>query len=569
MGRRIRWMGLVMILCFALVLVQLVNLQFRRSHELASATANPRNRLVDLNNQRGTIVAADGTVLAYSQKVPNAGPGDYKYKRIYPPATAQLFSDIVGYDSINYGTWGAEYQYNDQLVAHNQPPHSLGQFINPTSSTDDLTLTVQPKLQALAQQELAGRDGAVVVLNPNTGAVLAMYGNPTYDPNLLASPAPATQTRGRFLMLAKNGHGYDAFSSLAYAERWAPGSTFKVITTSAAYDYAPQFVNKSYPVQSSTKLPQSPLLLHNDGGAVCGGTIAQMLPPSCDQGYALLGLDIGPQNMYKQSTLFGYDQVPPLDLPGVIASNFPTPAQLTNDLPGLAYSSIGQQDVAVTALQGALEASAIANGGVIMKPHVMAQIRDSQGNVVANYGLQPWMRATTQATAAAITPLMEEVVTAGTAGGVGFPPQDQVAAKTGTAQAGVNNQLVDAWMIAFAPASQPRVAVAVIIPFSQASTTGAETAGPVMKAMIEAALAMSGPLPAPGPVPRYTGPSPTTAPPPRPGPSTTTSSGPGATTSSGPGATTTTASAPTTTATEPTPVTTTPPTVAPTTPPTT
>jgi len=571
MGRRIRWMGLVMILCFALVLVQLVNLQFRRSTELATAAANPRNRLQDLNNLRGSILAADGTVLAYSQKIPNAGRADYQYQRVYPEAAAQLFSDIVGYDSINYGTWGAEYQYNDQLVSHKQPPHSLGQFINPTTSTDDVYLTVQPKLQALAQQELAGRDGSVVVLNPTTGAVLAMYGNPTYDPNLLASPSSAIQTRGRFLMLAKNGHGYSAFDSLPYAERWAPGSTFKVITTAAAYDYAPLLVNKSYPVQSSTKLPQSPLLLHNDGGAVCGGTIAQMLPPSCDQGYALLGLDVGATNMYKQVTQFGYDQVPPLDLPGVIPSNFPTPTQLQNDLPGLAYSSIGQQDVAATTLQGALEAAAIANGGVIMKPHVMAQIRDSQGNVVANYGLQPWMRATTQATAAAITPLMEEVVTSGTAGGVGFLPEDQVAAKTGTAQAGLNNQLVDAWMVAFAPASQPRVAVAVTIPFSAPSITGAEAAGPVVKAMIEAALAMTGPLPPPGPVPHYTGPSPTApapASPPGPAPSTT-STAPGATTTTGPGVTTTTLPPVTTTApTEPVP-TTTPTTVAPTTPPTT
>ena len=570
MGRRIRWMGLVMILCFAVVLVQLVNLQFRRSNELATAAANPRNRLQNLDNQRGSILAADGTVLAYSQKVPKVGPTDYKYQRVYPPSNAQLFSDIVGYDSINYGTWGAEYQYNDQLIAHKQPPHSLGEFINPTTSTDDVYLTVQPKLQALAQQELAGRDGAVVVLNPNTGAILAMYGNPTYDPNPLASPSPAVQTKGRFLMLAKNGHGYDAFSSLAYAQRWAPGSTFKVITTSAAYDYAPQFVNKPYPVQASTPLPQSNLLLHNDGGAVCGGTIAQMLPPSCDQGYALLGLDVGATNMYKQSTQFGYDQVPPLDLPGVIPSNFPTPAQLKNDLPGLAYSSIGQQDVAATALQGALTAAAIANGGVIMKPHVMAQIRDSQGNVVSNYGLQPWMRATTQATAAAVTPLMEEVVTSGTAGGVGFLPQDQVAAKTGTAQAGLNNQLVDAWMIAFAPASQPRVAVAVVLPFSAPSITGAEAAGPVVKAMIEAALAMTGPLPPPGQVPHYTGPAPTPAPGPtptsKPGASTTTSSVPGGASTTSPGGTTTVPPATTTPTTEP-PATTTPTTVAPTTPP--
>jgi len=108
---------------------------------------------------------------------------------------------------------------------------------------------VQPKLQLAAQQALAGRDGAIVALNPNTGAVLAMYANPTYDPNLLASTSPTAQDQGRFFAVAKDSQGYDALASLAYAQRWAPGSTFKVITTSAAYDYAPLLVNKSYPVR--------------------------------------------------------------------------------------------------------------------------------------------------------------------------------------------------------------------------------------------------------------------------------------------------------------------------------
>jgi penicillin-binding protein A len=422
-------------------------------------------------------------------------------------------------------------------------------------------LTVQPELQLEAQEALAGRDGAIVVLNPTTGAILAMYANPSFDPAPLASPSAAAQTQGRFYYLAKDADGFSAANSLAYGESFPPGSTFKVITTSAAYDYAPQLVNKSYPVQASTPLPQSNLLLHNDGGAVCGGTIAEMLPPSCDQGYALLGLDVGAENMWKQAMAFGYDQVPPADITGVAASNFPTPAELAHNLPGLAYSSIGQEDVSATALQGALEAAAIANGGVIMTPHVMAQVRDSQGNLVTNYGLKPWLRATTQATAAAITPLMEEVVTAGTAGSVGFLPEDQVAAKTGTAESGVNNQYVTAWMVAFAPASSPRVAIAVVLPDSPPEVTGAIAAGPVMKKMIEAALAMTGPLPPITSVPHYTPAPPggaTTTTAPGSHPSTTTTAPRGVTTTT-PGASTTTSPSTTTTV----PPTTVPPTTIP------
>jgi len=494
MSRRIRWLGIALILCFSLVLVQLTHLQAIESGPLSASPGNPRNAAKNLDNNRGDILAADGTVLAYSK--PTHAPGSYKYQRVYPPARAGLFSDIVGYASDLYGTWGIEYQYNDQLISHSQPAGSLGELLNPMSGTDDVTLTVQPKLQEAAQSALAGRDGAVVVLDPSTGAVLALYANPTYDPNLLASTSPGVQTEGRTDALNKDDEGYDALGSLAYSQRWAPGSTFKVITASAAYDYKPDLVAKSYPVRVATPLPDSNLVLHNDGGTACGGTIAQMLPPSCDPGFADLGLDLGATALANQAEQFGYNSVPPLDIPGVVPATFPAANQFSQNLPGLAYSAIGQEDVAATALQGALEAAAIANHGTIMTPHLMAQIRNAQGAVVSTYAPKPWRQATTAATAAALTPLMRAVVTSGTAEVVGFPAQDQVAAKTGTAQAGQANQLVTAWMIAFAPASGPQVAIAVVLPDQTNSATGALEAGPIVKAMIEASLAMSSSVPA-------------------------------------------------------------------------
>jgi peptidoglycan glycosyltransferase len=153
----------------------------------------------------------------------------------------------------------------------------------------------------------------------------------------------------------------------------------------------------------------------------------------------------------------------------------------------LAYSAIGQENVQSTALQMGLVAAGIADGGVVMKPHVMSQIHDAQGNLVSAYQPTPWARATTQSAAAQVTSLMEGVVTHGTAAQVGFPPQDQVAAKTGTAQTGTH-QTHD-WMIAFAPASNPKVAVAVVVPWQPFSFYGATVAGPIVNAMIQAALA--------------------------------------------------------------------------------
>ena len=137
----------------------------------------------------------------------------------------------------------------------------------------------------------------------------------------------------------------------------------------------------------------------------------------------------------------------------------------------------------------ALVADAIANNGVIMTPHVMQSIRDSQGNLVTTYTPKPWLSATNPLTAAAVTNLMKGVVSFGTAAGV-FPASWNVAAKTGTAEVGTTaNPLTNDWMIAFAPANDPKVAVAVAVPNQPASKTGAEVSGPVTRTILGDALA--------------------------------------------------------------------------------
>jgi len=490
-GRRIRLLGVVLIIAFSLVIVQLVNIQFLKAPKLDASQGNPRNVTQTFNNKRGYILAADRSVLAQSVK---STQGPYHYMRTYPYGS--LFSQIVGYSSLYLGTWGIEYEYNKYLTSRAQPAQTLGQllFSPPPKATDDVTLTVVPSLQALAQRELAGRDGAVVVINPATGAIEAMYSNPTFDPNLISSPNVTTEKAADVADSQKDSEGFSPFGYMAYHESFAPGSTFKIVTTSAVYDLKPNLAGFNTPPVSQTALPGTNLLFHNYASETCGGTIAQMLPPSCDTGYALLGLQIGAQAMHAEATAFGFDSVPPLDIPGVAASNFPTPTQLRYNLPGLAYSSIGQQDVSATALQMALVAAGVANGGVVMTPHLMAEIRTDQGAVVTTFQPRPWLKATSPQTATTVTSLMRSVVTSpnGTAAGVGFPPQDQVAAKTGTAETGVTNQFTTDWMVAFAPATTARVAVAVVLPQQVPSSTGAENSGPIINAMVQAALALGG-----------------------------------------------------------------------------
>jgi peptidoglycan glycosyltransferase len=200
-------------------------------------------------------------------------------------------------------------------------------------------------------------------------------------------------------------------------------------------------------------------------------------------------MGLGAVSLTTEAQAFGFNQHIPLDLPAVGVSNFPSIAQLTNNAPSQAYSAFGQQDVTATALQMALVADGFANKGVIMTPHVMQQVRDSQGNLVTSYQPKPWLPATSPVTAATVTSLMQAVVTRGTAQQVGFPALWNVAAKTGTAETGPNATLTNDWMIAFAPANDPKVVAAVVVPNQPGSDTGAQVSGPPMKTILGDALA--------------------------------------------------------------------------------
>ncbi|MGH9099069.1 MAG: penicillin-binding transpeptidase domain-containing protein, partial [Acidimicrobiales bacterium] len=401
MGRRIRWLALVLAVCFVAVLAQLVNIQLRRATALNSTATNPRNAAKRFDNERGLVLASDGTVLARS--VPTGAPsGHFRYKRAYP--TGPLYSGIVGYSSpAYYGTSGVEYAYNTYLSLHKHAAQNLGQLLHPPgTTTDDVTLTVVPRLQKLARQELAdvpdaNQDGAVTVLSVKTSAVLAMYSSPDYTNNALATPSPAKdEVAGKADRNDRDHEGFAAYPPMATFDAFAPGSTFKVVTSSAVYNLKPTLENFTFPVAGCTSpgaIPETTKTICNDAttptaATPCGGTMIRMLPESCDPGYAELGLAIGATDLYKQAEAFGFNQTLEIDLtPSSISkSNFPTPAELAPQgrlgLPGVALSAFGQETVTATDLQNALVAEGIADKGVVMAPHVMAQIRNATGGLV-------------------------------------------------------------------------------------------------------------------------------------------------------------------------------------------
>lgn len=498
LSRRIRWLGLFIVLCFVAVFVQLNNYQVVQAHKLATSPGNPAVIAARYDQPRGDITSAEGTILAQSVKAPKGSI--YAYQRVYPTGT--LFGQITGTFSYYYGLYGVEASYNSYLVAHNAPVKTLGDLLTTTSTTDNVILTLSDKLQSDARKALGSNDGSVVVLNPSTGAIEAMYSSPSYDPNPLASQVFKTAQGAWVADTTKpDALGHLPFTSLAYQDIAFPGSTFKIVTTAAAYEKAPQLVNASMPAYSC--IPPhtfggqtTPLCNYANG--YCGGTIATMLPPSCDTGYAQLGTKVGATSMTQEADAFGFNKQPPLDLPPSVneVSQFLQPSCYQNAQIFLAFSSIGQFCTKATPLQMALVAAGVANNGEVMTPHVMSQIRDTQGGLVKKYTPTPWTKAMSPQTAKAINGLMVGVThdSNGTAYGI-FPASEDVAAKTGTAQVQTaSGQYIatDDWMIAFAPASAPKVAVAVELLHQPVSGTGAANAGPVIQAMLAAVLANGG-----------------------------------------------------------------------------
>jgi peptidoglycan glycosyltransferase len=487
MNRQIRWVGVGIMALFVALFAQLNYIQVIHASSLTHNPLNGQTVVNEYNQARGDIVSSDGVTLADSKPT----PGDQlTYLRQYP--TGSLFADLTGYFSFTYGSDGVERTYDNVLTGaddHTKLPTSLSQLKNLLTSgnkTQSVTVTASDKLQSAAATALGGRTGSVVALDPQTGAILAMYSNPSFDPNELSQHDQTKVVDAYKALLAAPGN---PLSPAAYRNRWFPGSTFKIITASAVYDHDPTLATKPYPVQSGLALPDTTHVLGNFAGEACGGQLLELFTVSCNSGFGAIGLDLGAANLTDEADAFGFDKVPPIDLPSAASSGFPSVNSFAQNLPNVAFSAIGQGSVQATPLEMAMVAGAIADGGVIMTPHVLDNVTNAQDQVVSTYKPKEWLRATSPATAAAVTKLMLSVVDSPNGTGVGARiPGVEVAAKTGTAQTG--NNTIDAWFAAFAPAADPTIAVAVLVPDQPAGDQyqGGTISAPIAKAVIEAYL---------------------------------------------------------------------------------
>lgn len=492
MDKRIRRLGIFLALLFGVLFLQLNNIQVVQASRLDNKQGNPLTASSTNSEPRGLIVSRNGTVLAKS--VPIAD--QYHYLRQYP--NGPLYADITGFDSLIYGTSGIESSYNRYLVAQPNSSKSLSDIFSnqQTHVTDTVVVSISAKLQAEAAKALGSLKGAVVAIDPSSGAILAMYSNPTYDPNVLVSH---TASKVEAAWKSYQNDPTQPMLNRAISRAYPPGSTFKIVTTSAIFDHDPQIATQTFPNQTQITLPNTVNTLSNYAHESCGGSLAVLLAVSCDTAYAQIGMQLGAQNLFNEAYSFGFDQIPPLDMPGAAPSQFPKASSFARNIPGLAYSAIGQENVSSTALQMALVGAGIANHGAIMAPHLMSQVRNYQDQIVTSFVPKLWKQATSAATAAQVTQLMIGVVRNGTAQGIAIPGVE-IAAKTGTAQtnlvasSNLSASGSENWMVAFAPAQSPKIAIAVVIPTQKglaANSTGAQYAGPVVKSMIQMALGLS------------------------------------------------------------------------------
>lgn len=480
MNRQIRRVGVVLMGLFVLLFLQLNYLQVVRRDALANDPRNTRVAVRDFSRARGQILSADGTVLAKSVPSDDA----FERQRQYP--TGDLFGHITGFFSFSYGRTGVERTYGDELAGRDLGFRNIKDVLVERTVTGDVYLTVDKNLQQLARDALGQKRGSVVLLDATTGGVLAAWSFPSYDPNPLAGHDQKTvQSTYQLLGAAPN----KPLQAKTYQETFAPGSTFKVVTSAAAIERNPEVAARVYPPLKELDLPQTKATLPNFGGGTCGGGIADLLRVSCNTGFGQMGLDLGAETLHAEAQDFGFNDRPPIDLPAAARSRFPDPGDFKQDLPGLAKSAIGQENVRATPLQMALVAAGVTNGGSIMKPHVLAEVKDSDGASVRTYEPSEWKRATSPDVARQLHDLMVNVAENGTAKAARVPGA-VVGGKTGTAQTTGDN--AHAWFIGFGEVGDKHIAVSVIVESQPevSEATGGRVAAPIAQQLLKAALGL-------------------------------------------------------------------------------
>jgi len=479
--RELKRVTVVVILMFATLLVSTTIIQFFQAGNLSDDARNARTIYASYDTERGPILV-DGQPIAMS--VPTTD--EFKYQRTYPQGP--LYSAVTGYYTLGQGSSQLEQAMNDYLsgTSNSQFLDYLNRLVtgqNPQGAS--IETTIDPVVQQAAYDALGDQQGAVIAIEPSTGKILAMVSKPDYDPNTLAAHDTQQVLDTYDTLLAAGG---DPLINKTINDLNPPGSTFKIVTTSAALQNAGLGIDHSEPNLARLPLPGSNSTVSNAGGGTCGGgdttTIQTAFVLSCNIPMAELGMEIGEGALGDMAKAFGFgtDLSVPMDVSQSVYPRGLDDAQV-------ALSAFGQGSDVATPIQIAMLSAAVANGGKLMTPTLVDEIRAPDLSVLQSFEAKEFGTPLTSVTASTLSQLMVEAVDSGAATNARIDGVS-VAGKTGTAENGEGDPYT-LWFTGFAPADNPRVAVAVVVEngggLGQAGS-GNQVAAPIAQRVLEAVL---------------------------------------------------------------------------------
>ena len=478
MNRELKRVSAAILIMFVALFTSTTTIAVFQADNLRNNPNNVRTLYDSYSAERGPILVG-GVPVAESKPVDD----QYKFQRVY--TNPELYAAVTGYFTLNQGSSGIEGSLNDYLsgTANNQFLAKVNSILTgqkPKGAA--VELTIDPAVQQAAWDALGDHTGAVVALDPATGAILAMVSKPSYDPNLLASHKNDDVIAKYQQLLADPAN--PLFNRAISGTLYHPGSVFKLIVASAAIDSGKFTPESTFPNPALLQLPLSTSTIRNSDNGTCGPgavvSIADALRLSCNIPFAQLGAALGQADLQKYAKLFGFET--DLNIPMFVThSTIPD----SMDAPQLMLSSFGQANVRVTPLQIAMVSAGIANGGSIMQPNLVKSIIAPDLTVIQPFQPQVFAAPISRQTAATLTQLMINNVNNGAASNGRINGVD-VGGKTGTAENGAGDPFT-LWFTGFAPAINPKVAVAVVIE-DGGTSYGNAVAAPIAKKVIEAVL---------------------------------------------------------------------------------
>ena len=475
LGKRLSHSMLFCSALFALLVANLTMIMVVQADYYQGMPGNNHSLAKEARTERGTISTYDGVVLA--QSVPTE---DGTFERVYP--AGDLASQVVGYSSARFGTSGIEQAYNDTLKGKENFASwtdVLNSFAGIGGAGNDVALTLNSKIQQAAQDALAGRTGACVVMDPDTGAVLAMASSPTYDAadfETVIEQANADSSDTRLI-------------NRAIHALYSPGSTFKIVSLATALEDGVADENTVYDAPGSMEIGNADVV-NFDGNSYGRLTLAQATELSANTAFGQLGVEMGADALVAGAEDFVFNKDIEFALT-LYTSLMPDPDDMTEWETAWAASgeNVGENKTAshpspngpqATVLEMALVGSAIANDGTIMQPYLVDGIYNANGE--RSFTAQPTklMQAVSETTAGRVRDVLVGVVNNGTGTDAAIDGV-QVAGKTGTAEKVDGN---DSWFVGMAPADDPRVVVALIIEDGEEGV-GAQKAQNVLKTALE------------------------------------------------------------------------------------